>query len=98
MIFQDPFASLNPYRRLADQVAEPLVNFRLASKSEIEDRVAHLFDRVELPRSFLAVTHTNFPADSGSAWPSLGRLPPIPNSSSPTRLSRPSTFPFKRRS
>ncbi len=53
MIFQDPFASLNPYRRLRDQVAEPLVNFGLASKSEIADRVAQLFDRVELPRSFL---------------------------------------------
>ncbi|HLW92948.1 MAG TPA: ABC transporter ATP-binding protein, partial [Roseiarcus sp.] len=53
MIFQDPFASLNSYRRLSDQVAEPLQNFRLASRSEIEDRVATLFDRVELPRSFL---------------------------------------------
>jgi peptide/nickel transport system ATP-binding protein/glutathione transport system ATP-binding protein len=53
MIFQDPFASLNPYRRLQDQVAEPLLNFGLASGSEIDDRVAHLFDRVELPRSFL---------------------------------------------
>jgi ABC-type glutathione transport system ATPase component len=53
MIFQDPFASLNPYRRLRDQVAEPLLNFRLASNGEIEDRVAQLFDRVELPRSFL---------------------------------------------
>ncbi|MCL6710025.1 ABC transporter ATP-binding protein [Pseudomonas sp. R2.Fl] len=53
MIFQDPFASLNPYRRLSEQVAEPLVNFNLASGSELEDRVATLFDRVELPRSFL---------------------------------------------
>ena len=53
MIFQDPFASLNPYRRLIDQVAEPLHNFRLASGSEVTDRVADLFDRVELPRSFL---------------------------------------------
>jgi peptide/nickel transport system ATP-binding protein/glutathione transport system ATP-binding protein len=53
MIFQDPFASLNPFRRLRDQVAEPLMNFGLASKAEIEHRVAELFDRVELPRSFL---------------------------------------------
>ncbi len=53
MVFQDPFASLNPYRRLADQVAEPLLNFRIASGRELEDRVATLFDRVELPRSFL---------------------------------------------
>jgi ABC-type glutathione transport system ATPase component len=53
MVFQDPFASLNPLRRLRDQVAEPLINFGLASKSEIADRVAELFDRVDLPRSFL---------------------------------------------
>ncbi|MGN6103021.1 MAG: ABC transporter ATP-binding protein, partial [Devosia sp.] len=53
MVFQDPFASLNPYRRLRDQVAEPLVNFGLARGSELDDRVALLFDRVELPREFL---------------------------------------------
>ena len=53
MVFQDPFASLNPYRRLHDQVAEPLLNFGLASGSELHDRVATLFDRVELPRTFL---------------------------------------------
>jgi ABC-type glutathione transport system ATPase component len=52
-VSQDPFASLNPLRRLRDQVAEPLINFGLASKSEIVDRVAELFDRVDLPRSFL---------------------------------------------
>jgi ABC-type glutathione transport system ATPase component len=53
MVFQDPFASLNPYRRLRDQVAEPLENFGLGARQEIEERVAGLFDRVELPRSFL---------------------------------------------
>ncbi len=53
MVFQDPFASLNPQMRLADQVAEPMRNYRTADKSEIEDRVGMLFDRVELPRSFL---------------------------------------------
>jgi len=53
MIFQDPFASLNPQMKLADQVSEPMRNYGLASKSEMEDRVAMLFDRVELPRSYL---------------------------------------------
>lgn len=53
MVFQDPFASLNPQVRLIDQVAEPMRNYNLASGSEITDRVASLFDRVELPRSFL---------------------------------------------
>ncbi|MFW2586732.1 ABC transporter ATP-binding protein [Sagittula sp. SSi028] len=53
MIFQDPFASLNPQLQLADQVAEPLVNYGVGSRSERDDRVAMLFDRVELPRSFM---------------------------------------------
>ena len=53
MVFQDPFASLNPQVRLIDQVSEPLRNYNIASGSELEDRVATLFDRVELPRSFL---------------------------------------------
>ncbi len=53
MVFQDPFASLNPQMRLMDQVAEPILNYNLAKGSEVQDRVAALFDRVELPRSFL---------------------------------------------
>lgn len=53
MVFQDPFASLNPQVRLIDQVAEPMRNYNIASGSELTDRVASLFDRVELPRSFL---------------------------------------------
>ena len=53
MVFQDPFASLNPQMKLADQVAEPLINFGIGDASERADRVAQLFDRVELPRSFL---------------------------------------------
>ena len=53
MIFQDPFASLNPQMQLMDAVAEPMVNYGLYSASERQDRVAALFDRVELPRSFL---------------------------------------------
>ena len=53
MVFQDPFASLNPQMTLVDQVAEPLRNYNIASGGELQDRVATLFDRVELPRSFL---------------------------------------------
>jgi peptide/nickel transport system ATP-binding protein/glutathione transport system ATP-binding protein len=53
MVFQDPFASLNPYRRLKAQVAEPLLNFNLATGAELEARVLDLFDRVRLPRDFM---------------------------------------------
>ncbi len=53
MIFQDPFASLNPQMQLMDQVAEPLRNFGTNSASDIKARVEMLFDRVQLPKSFL---------------------------------------------
>ncbi|MCE8009815.1 ABC transporter ATP-binding protein [Aestuariivita sp.] len=53
MVFQDPFASLNPYMRLRDQVAEPIRNFAIDTPGTVEDRVAELFDRVELPRGFM---------------------------------------------
>lgn len=59
MIFQDPFGSLNPQKRLLDQVAEPIRIFKLDSGSAIEDRVAALFDRVRLPRSYMR----RFPAE-----------------------------------
>ncbi|MGB0661688.1 MAG: ABC transporter ATP-binding protein [Mangrovicoccus sp.] len=53
MVFQDPFASLNPQMTLAEQVAEPMENFAIGSGSERRDRVAMLFDRVQLPRDFM---------------------------------------------
>ncbi|MFK7879132.1 ABC transporter ATP-binding protein [Roseobacter sp.] len=53
MIFQDPFASLNPQMQLSDQVAEPIHNYGTLKGSAVQDRVGMLFDRVELPRSFM---------------------------------------------
>tara|TARA_R110002049_G_scaffold23545_2_gene83244 strand:+ start:56302 stop:58134 length:1833 start_codon:yes stop_codon:yes gene_type:complete len=53
MIFQDPFASLNPQMQLSDQVAEPIHNFDTLRGGDVTKRVEMLFDRVELPRSFM---------------------------------------------
>ncbi|MDX5382175.1 MAG: ABC transporter ATP-binding protein [Rhodobacterales bacterium] len=53
MVFQDPFASLNPQMQLSDQVAEPLRNFGTHTGSALTDKVADLFDRVHLPRNFM---------------------------------------------
>lgn len=50
MIFQDPFASLNPTMRLERQLTEPMQNFGIEDRT---DRAAGLFDRVGLPRDFL---------------------------------------------
>ncbi len=53
MIFQDPFASLNPQMQLSDQVAEPMHNFGTLKGAELTKRIEMLFDRVELPRSYM---------------------------------------------
>lgn len=53
VVFQDPFSSLNPRLTVKEIVAEPIVNFRLASGSELDDRVAGLMDKVQLPRDAL---------------------------------------------
>jgi peptide/nickel transport system ATP-binding protein len=50
VVFQDPFSSLNPRQRVFDIIAEPILNFGLASGSELDDRVAGLMDKVQLPR------------------------------------------------
>jgi len=53
MVFQDPFASLDPQMALIDQVAEPMRNYKTHQGQDLIKRVEMLFDRVELPRSFL---------------------------------------------
>lgn len=53
MIFQDPFASLNPYMRVREQIAEPLKNFGIRNKSQTDELIADMLKKVELPISFL---------------------------------------------
>ena len=48
MIFQDPYASLDPRMRVGDLVAEPLLIHRIGSKTERRERVAFLFEHVGL--------------------------------------------------
>ena len=48
IVFQDPFASLNPRMRAGDIVGEPLTVHGLASGHAWEARVAELFDQVGL--------------------------------------------------
>jgi peptide/nickel transport system ATP-binding protein len=50
VVFQDPFSSLNPRQKVRDIIAEPIINFGLASGSELTDRIAALMDKVRLPR------------------------------------------------
>jgi len=53
MIFQDTFASLNPYMRVREQIAEPLKNFGIRNKSQTDELIADMLKKVELPISFL---------------------------------------------
>ncbi len=48
MIFQDPFASLNPRWRVGDSVAQPLKVHKVATGKELKDRVGQLFEQVGL--------------------------------------------------
>lgn len=48
MIFQDPYSSLNPRKRVLDIVAEPLRNYEKLSKEEERKRVHELLDQVDL--------------------------------------------------
>ncbi len=49
MIFQDPYASLNPRRTVGTAIAEPMIIHGLASKNSARDKVADLMRRVGLP-------------------------------------------------
>jgi oligopeptide transport system ATP-binding protein len=49
MIFQDPYASLNPRKRIGQVIGDPLKLQGVASGSEMRKRVQELLDRVGLP-------------------------------------------------
>jgi oligopeptide/dipeptide ABC transporter ATP-binding protein len=53
IIFQDPYASLNPRMKIGDIIAEPLVIHNQGSKSERRDRVASLLRRVGLDPDYM---------------------------------------------
>ncbi|WP_026907813.1 ABC transporter ATP-binding protein [Paucisalibacillus globulus] len=58
MIFQDPYSSLNPKKRVLDIVAEPLRNFENLSRKEERVRVQELLELVGLsPESILKYPH-----------------------------------------
>jgi peptide/nickel transport system ATP-binding protein len=48
MVFQDPYASLNPRLRVGQTLAEPLERHRLCPSDRVEERVRELMESVEL--------------------------------------------------
>jgi peptide/nickel transport system ATP-binding protein len=58
MIFQDPYSSLNPKKRVLDIVSEPLRNFENLTRKEERKRVQELLELVGLsPESILKYPH-----------------------------------------
>ena len=53
IIFQDPFASLNPRMRILEIITEPLVIHGLAKDDELEEQGASLLEKVGLPMDAL---------------------------------------------
>ena len=48
IVFQDPYSSLNPRMTCGQIVGEPIRLHRIARRSELDSRVAELFDSVGL--------------------------------------------------
>lgn len=48
MVFQDPFASLNPYHSIRHHIERPLRLDRVVPKGEVDEEVRRLLDRVHL--------------------------------------------------
>ena len=53
IIFQDPYASLNPRMKVRDIVAEPLVIHRMGDRAERRERVAELLRKVGLDPDYM---------------------------------------------
>lgn len=52
IIFQDPYASLNPRMSVKEIIAEPLTTYGLKDKTELEKRVKELMKEVGIPEEF----------------------------------------------
>jgi peptide/nickel transport system ATP-binding protein len=59
VVFQDPYGSLNPARTIGDTLAEPLMNDKSLSRTDIAERVAEVLQQVGMP------------ADTASRYPSM---------------------------
>jgi peptide/nickel transport system ATP-binding protein len=51
MVFQNPFSSLNPRRRVGEQIADAMAILGLAPADQRGDRVSNLLEQVGLPRT-----------------------------------------------
>lgn len=52
LVYQNPYNSLDPRCTIGQMLAEPLRNFRIGSRAEQGDRIAHALELVALPADF----------------------------------------------
>ncbi len=52
MVFQDPTAAFNPKMKIKEIICEPLLNFGLLQKKDMEQKTRELLELVELPGDF----------------------------------------------
>ncbi len=99
IIFQDPYASLNPRMTVGDIIAEPLPIHGLASKREREKRVQELLDVVGLASYHARSLPARVQRRSAAAHRHrAGSRRLILTSSSATNRCRRWTCPFRRKS
>ena len=74
IIFQDPYASLNPRMTIGEIIGEPLLIHGTAGGKEIEARVTHLLETVGMEPFY----RTRYPHEfSGGQRPRHGNAPPL---------------------
>jgi peptide/nickel transport system ATP-binding protein len=54
MVFQDPFASLNPRMKIGSAIAEPLIEHGVGARHEVRDKAAALLKRVGLDADMMS--------------------------------------------
>ena len=52
-IFQDPYSSLNPHKKVEQIVGEPYIVNRICPRREVRDRVVHMLELVNLPSDWM---------------------------------------------
>ena len=97
MIFQDPYASLNPRMTVGGIIGEPLDIFGVAKGSAKKERVEELLQLVGMNPYFANRYRTSSPEGSGSALGWRGRWRCSPISSCVTSRSRRWTCRSRRR-
>ncbi len=95
LVYQNPFASLDPRFTIGRTLTEPLRAFGIGTRQTRPARVAELLDLVGLPASFADRTPDAMSGGNANAWPSPGPWPPTHHWWCSTKPSPPSTCPSR---